>query len=194
MDRDGTVCEEVGYLDRPERLRLLPHSGTAIRMARQAAFRTVVVTNQSGVARERFDESALNAAHARLADLLGQAGAMLDGVYYCPHHPQAGSQPYRGACECRKPEPGMLLQAARDLGLDLARSYMVGDRISDLEAGGRAGATSILVLTGYGRAEFEYHAGRWLSAPAYVARDLLEAVEWILERASASRPRSAPPG
>ena len=175
MDRDGTVCEEVGYLDRPERLRLLPHSGAAIRMARQAAFRTVVVTNQSGVARERFDESALNAAHARLADLLGQAGAMLDGVYYCPHHPQPGSQPYRGACGCRKPEPGMLLQAARDLGLDLARSYMVGDRWKDIEAGRKAGCTTIWI-------DYDYAEAFRTKLPDHTCSGPTEALNWICSK------------
>jgi len=182
MDRDGTICEEVGFLDRAERVRLIPGSAAAILDASRAGFQTVAVTNQSGVARGYFDEALLADAHDRLRELLAEQSARLDGIYYCPHHPDFGGPPYRTACNCRKPAPGMLWRARDEMGIDLSASYMVGDRYSDLEAGCAAGATTVLVLTGHGRRELEYHADRTKLRPAHVAADLERAVRWILER------------
>lgn len=185
IDRDGTLSEEVGYVNHPARLRLLPRSAEAVRLLNQAEIRAVVVTNQSGVARGYFSEDVLYAVNAKLVADLKTAGAFLDGLYVCTHHPTVGSPPYRVRCDCRKPKPGLLLRAARELGLDLSASYMVGDKISDVAVGKRAGATSILVLTGYGLGEWEYRRGQWPCAPDHVAEDLLDAVRWILAR----RPR-----
>jgi D-glycero-D-manno-heptose 1,7-bisphosphate phosphatase len=186
MDRDGTVCEEVGYLDRVEKLRLLPGSAEAIRRANAAGLQTLVLTNQSGVARGRFDETLLADVHERLRELLADAGARLDGIYHCPHHPQHGEPPYRAECECRKPAAGMLWRARDEMGIDLEGSYMVGDRMSDVEAATRAGTTPILVLTGVGRRERESAEAPGAARPAHVADDLLGAVEWILARETAS--------
>lgn len=182
LDRDGTVSEEAGYVNHPKRLRLLPRSAEAIRRLNEAGLRTVVVTNQSGVARGYFSEEVLHAVNAELLAQLKAAGAFLDGLYVCPHHPTEGEPPYRASCDCRKPEPGLLFRAARELGLDLAGSYMVGDKISDVATGKRAGVTSILVLTGYGLGEWEYRRPLWPCTPDHVGADLLDVVQWILTR------------
>jgi D-glycero-D-manno-heptose 1,7-bisphosphate phosphatase len=182
MDRDGTVCDEVGYVNHVSRIRLLPRSAAAIRRAREAGFKTVVVTNQAGVARGYFTEDLVHRVHDRVREMLAAEGAVLDAIYYCPHHPDAGDGPYRKDCECRKPRPGMLLRARDELGIDPTRSYMIGDSIRDVEAGRRVGVTTILVLTGYGRGEIEHRAARWPARPDHVAEDLLDAVEWILGR------------
>ncbi len=182
MDRDGTVCDEVGYVNHVSRIRLLPRSAAAIRRARDAGFGTVIVTNQAGVARGYFDEDLIHRVHDRVREMLAEGGAAVDAIYYCPHHPDAGSEPYRRECDCRKPRPGMLLRARDELGVDLARSYMVGDSMRDIEAGKRVGATTILVLTGYGRGELEYRSAGWKNHPDHIAEDLMDAVEWILAR------------
>ena len=182
MDRDGTVCEEVGYVNHVDRIRLLPRSAEAIRLANQAGFQTVIVTNQAGVARGYFDEELVHEVHDAVRRQLAEAGARLDGIYYCPHHPEVGAPPYRRECDCRKPGPGMLLRAREEMGIDLASSYMVGDTVKDLGAGRAVGATTVLVLTGYGRGEREHQSHRWSLHPDHVCEDLLEAVQWILAR------------
>ena len=182
IDRDGTLSEEVGYVNHPGRLRLLPRSAEAVRLLNNAGVRAVVVTNQSGVARGYFSEEVVHAVNAKLVSELKAAGAFLDGLYVCFHHPREGVPPYRARCDCRKPKPGLLLRAARELGLDLAASYMVGDKFSDVAVGKRVGVISILVLTGYGLGEWEYRRSRWPCAPDHVAGDLLDAVQWILAR------------
>ncbi len=180
IDRDGTLTEEVGYVNHPRRLRLLPRSADAVRRLNRAGVPVVVVTNQAGVARGYFSEDVLRAVNRELEAQLKAAGAHLDGLYVCPHHPTEGTPPWRAECECRKPKPGMLLRAADDLGLDLARSVMVGDKASDLEVAPRAGMQSVLVLTGYGVGEWEYRRSTFTVEPDHVADDLLDAVEWFL--------------
>lgn len=180
MDRDGTVCEEVGYVNHLDRLRLLPRSAEAIRLANEAGFQTVVLTNQAGVARGYFREALVDQVHDRLRELLAAGGARLDGVYFCPHHPTVGPDAYRKACVCRKPKPGMLFRARDEMGIDLSRSYMIGDSVRDIEAAQNGGAIPVLVLTGYGRGEWEHQPERWSVRPDHVAEDLLDAVRWIL--------------
>lgn len=184
LDRDGTINEEVGYLNHLERFVLLPRVAQAIRLLNQHQFKTVVVTNQSGVARGYFPETLVRQVHQKMEDLLRMAGAHLDGIYYCPHHPDVGSPPYRQRCRCRKPGRGMVEEAARDLEIDAARSYLIGDRGNDIEFGHQFGARGILVLTGYGRGEWEYLRGQWSIQPDYVAQDLYDAVQWILVQES----------
>jgi D-glycero-D-manno-heptose 1,7-bisphosphate phosphatase len=186
LDRDGTVCPEIGYVVRADDLTLLPRSAEALGAARSAGFRRVLVTNQSGVARGLLDEATLRRTHRRLERLLADRGAALDAIYYCPHHPDHGTPAYRRDCRCRKPQPGMLEQARDDLGLDLSRSYVIGDHERDLAAGARVGATPILVLTGHGEREYARRRGRREVEPAHVAGDLLDAVSWILEREARS--------
>jgi D-glycero-D-manno-heptose 1,7-bisphosphate phosphatase len=182
MDRDGTVCEEVGYVNHVDRVRLLPRSAAAIRAANEAGFQTVVVTNQAGVARGYFAESLVDEVHDRVRELLAEQGARLDGIYYCPHHPDVGPPAYRKECACRKPSPGMLERARDEMGIDLRTSYMIGDSVKDLGAGHRAGTTNVLVLTGYGKGELTYQSHAWRVKPDHVAEDLHAAVEWILAR------------
>jgi D-glycero-D-manno-heptose 1,7-bisphosphate phosphatase len=185
IDRDGTLTEEVGYVNHPTRLRLLPRSAEAIRRLNAAGIPAVVVTNQAGIARGYFTEDILHATTAELRAQLERAGARLDGVYACTHHPTAGEPPFRMRCECRKPKPGLLLQAAKDLGLDLTRSVMVGDKSSDVEVAPQVGARSVLVLTGYGLGEWEFRRDRFGTMPDHVAGDLLDAVEWALKEFAA---------
>ena len=183
LDRDGVVVEECGYLRRAEDVRLLPGAAQAIARLNRAGIPVVVVTNQSAVARGMCSEADVQTIHGVLGRMLEAAGATVQGFYYCPHHPTEGTGAYRRACTCRKPEPGLLLQAADDLALDLKRSMMVGDKLSDLEAGWHAGCRSLLVLTGYGEAtQRELAAGA--RQPVDVAPDLDRAVAWILGRST----------
>ena len=180
IDRDGTLTEEVGYVNHPSRLRLLPRSAAAVRRLNEAGIAAVVATNQAGIARGYFSEEILQATHERLAGLLKEAGAHLDGLYVCRHHPTEGAAPYRTDCDCRKPKPGMLVRAARDLDLDLRGSVMVGDKASDLLVAPPVGARAVLVLTGYGAGEWEYQREQFPVTPDHVAADLLDAVEWVI--------------
>ena len=145
LDRDGVLIEDTGYPDDPETIHLLPGVGEALRRLRSAGWRLVVVSNQSGVARGRFSLARLEEIHLRLVALLEAEGVALDGLYFCPHHPEGPVPEFKRACDHRKPEPGMLLSAARDLGLDLGQSWMIGDKETDLEAGRRAGCRALLV-------------------------------------------------
>ena len=182
IDRDGTLTEEVGYVNHLSRLRLLPRAAAAVRRLNEAGIAAVVATNQAGIARGYFSEDLMHAVHARLHDLLKEGGAHLDGLYVCPHHPTEGAPPFRSECECRKPKPGLLLRAARDLDLDLAASTMVGDKASDLLVAPAVGARAVLVLTGYGRGEWEHRRDHFSVLPDHVAGDLLDAVDWVMAR------------
>jgi D-glycero-D-manno-heptose 1,7-bisphosphate phosphatase len=173
LDRDGTVNEEMGYINHLSRLVLLPQAAPAIRRLNEAGLKVVVVTNQSGAARGYFPLSLVDRVHARLKELLAAGGARVDAIYTCLHGPAED-------CPCRKPRPGLLFQAARELNLDLGHSYLVGDRYKDVETAQGAGAKGILVLTGYGRGEYQHFAAAWPEPPAYVAEDLAAAVDWIL--------------
>jgi len=174
LDRDGTINEEMGYINHLSRFRLLPQTVPAIRRLNDAGVKVVVVTNQSGAARGYFPAGLVDEVHAYLKELLAAGGAHLDGVYACRHHPDEG-------CACRKPRPALIQQAARDLDLDLDRSYAVGDRYKDVETAANAGVKGILVLTGYGRGEFEYLGAEVSEQPVFVAKDLEDAATWIVE-------------
>jgi len=180
LDRDGTINEEVGYVNHIERFFLLPRVGQAIRLLNRHGWKTVVVTNQSGVARGYFPESLIHQVHQKMKKLLESEEAHLDRVYYCPHHPDLGVPPYRQKCRCRKPATGMIEEATKALALDLSQSYMVGDRGVDIEFAHHIGAKAILVLTGYGKGEWEYSGAQWKVKPDHIAEDLFEAVQWIL--------------
>ncbi len=182
LDRDGTICEEVGYVNHVSRCRLIPGSLEALRLINQAGYLAVVTTNQAGVARGYFSESLVTEVHARLLSLVAQGGARLDAVYYCPHHPTEGRPPYRTDCDCRKPRPGMILKAAAEHGIDLKRSYAIGDGLPDIEAAAAAGVPSIQVLTGYGLGLLEHQPERYKVKPLHTASDLLDAIRWILAR------------
>jgi D-glycero-D-manno-heptose 1,7-bisphosphate phosphatase len=182
LDRDGTITEEIGYVRDLAGFRLMKDSAEAIRLLNRNAVKTIVVTNQSGVARGYYDESQVQRVNQRLETLVAEQGGRLDGVYYCPHHPTEGDGPFTFPCGCRKPEPGLLYQAELDHAVRLSQSYVVGDKMSDIELARRVGATGVLVLTGYGRGELEAHRRTGGIEPDYVAGDLLSAVRWILTR------------
>lgn len=173
LDRDGTINEEMGYINHLSRFRLLPGVGEAIALLKSQGLKVVVVTNQSGVARKYFPASFISVVHDYMTSLLRPVGGEPDAIYVCTHAPEEN-------CPCRKPKPGLLLQAAAELDLDLRRSYFVGDRFNDLETAARVGAKGILVLTGYGRGELENYQGEKKVAPVFIAADLPEAVAWII--------------
>ena len=180
LDRDGTLAHEVGYVNHPSRFRLYPWAVDAVRMINQAGLLAVVVTNQAGVARGYFPESVIQEVHAAMTAAMASGGAKLDGIYYCPHHPEVGEAPYRLDCDCRKPRPGLLRRAAAELGADLARSFVVGDRHGDLALAWSVGARGVLVKTGYGLGELVHQAPSWKRPPDVVAEHALDAVERIL--------------
>ncbi len=182
IDRDGTLNEEVGYVNHLDRLCLLPRSAEAVRLLNDAGLATILVTNQSGVARGYFPEKLVQEVNAQIERLLAAEGARLEAIYYCPHHPDVGPPGLRVNCDCRKPRTGMLDRGARELGLDLARSYMIGDTLRDVECAQTAGALAIMVLTGYGKGELEYHPKRDRVIPDHTAADLLDAAAWIVTR------------
>jgi D-glycero-D-manno-heptose 1,7-bisphosphate phosphatase len=182
LDRDGTICREVGYVNHVDRLELLPRSAEAVRRINESGRLAVLVTNQAGAARGYFPRELIEKVHERLEALLAREGARLDALYHCPHHPELGEADLRRACDCRKPGPGMLLRARQELGADLARSWIVGDSFKDMEAGLAAGVPGVLLRTGYGKGELLYKAAGSPARPSRIADDLLEAVEWILGR------------
>ena len=181
LDRDGVVVEEVGYLSCAADVRLTAGAAAAIARLNARDVPVVVVTNQAGVARGRFAETAIAAVHAEIDQQLAEQGARIDRYYYCPHHPEGTVEQYRLACRCRKPQPGMIERAAHELGLDPARSWLVGDKLSDLEAAWRAGARAILVRTGYGR-ETEQQLDASSPRATALADDLEAAVEIMIAR------------
>ena len=178
LDRDGTLLEEAGYLDCLERLAFFPFSIDAVRLLNRAGYAVVIITNQSGVGRGMYAEEFVVAVHDVVRQRVAEGGGRIDAAYYCPHHPEAEVERYRAACDCRKPAPGMLRRAAADLSLDLARSFTVGDKWTDVEVAAAAGARGILVRTGYGRSS--ELAPRPGVQPAAVVDNLAAAAAWIL--------------
>jgi len=180
LDRDGTIIEEVGYLDRFDRLHVFPETVDALRVLQRAGLKLIIATNQSGIAQGLFTEAFVRELHAQLTRRLAEGGVKLDAIYYCPHHPEAKLAEYRANCECRKPLPGLIQQAARDFDLDLSRSYMIGDRWRDLRAGQTVGTAGVLVRTGYG--ETEEMAPPAGGGADVVVDNLAAAASWILLR------------
>ena len=179
IDRDGTISEEIGYVNHVSRYRVFPFAAEAVRALNEAGWLAVLVTNQAGVARGYFNEDMIGEVHEVLTAELARGGARLDAIYYCPHHPSVGEPPYRLDCDCRKPRPGLLRRAAEEFGLDLADCWMVGDRYSDTELARNAGVRSAFVLSGYGRGEWEHQRPVWKHQPDLVAENLLEAARKI---------------
>jgi len=180
LDRDGTLIEEVGYLDRPDRVQLYPWAVDAIRALNQARIPIVMITNQSGIARGFFTEAVVDDVHRHIADLLKAGGAHIDAYYYCPHHRDGSVAEFAVACDCRKPGRGLVDRAIRELSVDPARSFTIGDRWLDVALARNIGGRGVLVRTGYG-ADQERHPPEGLVADAIV-NNLVEAVSWILER------------
>ena len=181
LDRDGVICVEVNYMSDPSQFKLLPRVVEALYQLKKDKYKLIVVSNQSGVARGFLTEDIVRDINNKMLEELTTFGVKLDRVYYCPHHSE-GKGIYKLDCTCRKPKPGMLLQGTSELNVDLASSYMIGDRKSDIIAGVNTGCKTILVLTGYGKeAHAEMQAEKGLK-PDYVVDDLFEASNIILKK------------
>ena len=174
LDRDGTINEQMGYINHISRFKLLPKVADAIRMLNENNYLVVVVTNQSGPARGYFPIELVHEVNSYMQELLRKEGANIDAVYFCPHLPEDG-------CNCRKPKTGMIDIACRDLDIDLSHSYMIGDMCDDIELAKNAGIKGIMVKTGYGLGELKYRIPKRNIKPDYIADDLFSAVKWILE-------------
>jgi len=170
LDRDGTINQDTGYIDSPERLFIIDGAASAIKRLNSKGFRVVVITNQSGVGRGYFTKEAADSVNKKLEEVLKREGAHLDGIYYCPHHPDDN-------CECRKPRIGLLEKAKNDLAIDFKKSYVIGDKGSDIEIAQSIGGKGILVLIGSGKDEKQ----KLDHEPSYIATDLKDAVEWIIK-------------
>jgi D-glycero-D-manno-heptose 1,7-bisphosphate phosphatase len=175
LDRDGTIAEEVGYLNHLSRFRMFPFVAAAVRRLNEAGLPVVVITNQSGVGRGYFPESLVHAVHEQMTKQLATGGALIDAIYYCPHTSADN-------CICRKPKTGMLDRAAQEHAIDLKCSFVVGDRYGDVQLAHNTGGRSILVRTGYGEGELVWHAANWPLPPDFVAQDLAGAADWILRQ------------
>jgi D-glycero-D-manno-heptose 1,7-bisphosphate phosphatase len=171
LDRDGTIMEDANYVGEVERVVLIPNAKRALKRLQDAGYRLFVVTNQSGVGRGYSSREAVEQIHAHLDEQFGQARVKFDRYYVCPHHPEDN-------CDCRKPKPKFLREAAREFGLDMARRFMIGDRPSDIQAGINAGTKTVLVLTGVGQETLDQNEVR----PDCVAKDIAEAAGWILKQ------------
>lgn len=173
LDRDGTVVEERGYVTTPEMLVLLPGAARAIAEFRERGWKVFIASNQAGVAKGLITEDELAEINLRMMALLAEEGAALDGIYYCPHHPEGTAAGYAVECDCRKPRPGLLERAASEHGLDLSECVMIGDSARDVEAGRAAGTATVLVRTGHDRES---------ASADHVADNLAAAVRWVLGR------------
>ena len=171
LDRDGVVNYDVRYCHEPEKIELKPGFAEGLKALHEAGFLAIVVTNQGGIALGMYEAGAVRACHARIQELLGPSGEKIDGFYFCPHH-----QKVNGDCSCRKPRPGLLFKAARDFDIDVTNSFMVGDRISDLEAGRNAGCRQGFLVDSF---YWETHAPKALKAGFDTARTVLEVVKKI---------------
>lgn len=175
LDRDGTINVDVDYLSSPDDLAFIPRSIDAIGLLNRAGIGVFVITNQSGIARGLLTEADMQAVHAAMRAQLKEHGAWIDDFFFCPHHPSARLDEYRKDCQCRKPAPGMLHEAAAKHGIDLGASFVIGDKAIDVQTGRAVGATCIQVATGYGRAEKDAGAP-WRD---HFADDLYEAVHIV---------------
>lgn len=179
IDRDGSLIVEKGYLDDVKKVKFYSRSIAALKMLKEAGFKAVVVTNQSGIARGYFTEKFVKDTHGHINALLKKHGLKIDGFYYCPHHQKAVREKYRKDCSCRKPNTGMLDAAVLKFKIDLKKSVTIGDKLSDVKLGHNAGAKGILVLTGYGRKEKAKIKEKGI-IPDFIARDFYSAVKWAV--------------
>jgi D-glycero-D-manno-heptose 1,7-bisphosphate phosphatase len=181
IDRDGTLNEERGFIRRVEDFELIPGAAGAVRKLNNRGIPTCIISNQSGVARGYLSEEDLVLIHAKLRSELEKEKAWVDRIYYCPHHPAGSVPPYNIECDCRKPRSGMMKRGETELQIDLARSFVIGDKPSDVKAGKGIGATSILVLTGYGEGSLARMKDEGIVAD-FIAPSIVEAVEFILRK------------
>lgn len=181
LDRDGTINEQMGYINHISRFHLLPGVRKAVRSLNDQGYLAIVVSNQSGVARGYFPIELVHSIHEYMKKLMNEGGARIDEVFFCPHHPSGEVTQYAGSCDCRKPEPGLIRQATECFGIDLEASYVIGDRYTDIVMAHRLGLRGILVKTGYGLGDLEYVLPKKHLKPNYIATDLLDAVTWIIK-------------
>ncbi len=182
IDRDGTVNEQMGYINHISRFVLLPGAEEAIKLLNSHQYLVVVVSNQSGVARGYFPIELVDEVHAHMRVLLEKEGAFVDGIFFCPHYPRGVVPEYSIECDCRKPKTGLIEKACEVFDVDMANSYVIGDRYSDIELALRLNLEGILVTTGYGLGDVDYVFPRLSFKPAHIAKDLLHAARWIIER------------
>ena len=188
IDRDGTINEQMGYINHVSRFKILPRVPQAIRMLNRHGFLVLVVSNQSGVARGYYPMDLVETIHHLMVARIKEKQGVIDGVFFCPHHP-AGSVPeFSRECNCRKPKTGLIEQACKSFEIDLRRSFVVGDMYTDIELAHRAGLKGVLVKTGYGLGEIEYILPRKTAKPAHIAEDLLDAVRWIMRGGDGDQP------
>jgi len=178
LDRDGTIIEDVGYLNSPGQIKFIPGSLEAIKLLKGAGYKVVVITNQAGVARGLVTEDMLQTIDKVMHKWILNSGTHLDGIYYCPHHAEHGVYPYKQACECRKPHPGLIKKAQKDLDIDLAASFMVGDKTSDVGAGQQAGTRTVYLTNGPHQDDLSVLK----QPPDRIAANLREAANWILSQ------------
>ena len=178
LDRDGTINEEVDYLSSPHQVRLIPRAAQAIREANTLGITVIIVSNQSGIARGIFTEHDLKEVNTTLHDMLEREHAHIDAHYYCPHLPEGTISPYNIDCGCRKLNTGMLERAQKEFNIDLAKSFVIGDKISDIQTGNNAESQSILILTGHGKDQVNLVQKQNVSVE-YIANDLYDAVQHI---------------
>ena len=183
LDRDGNINKDVGYPNSYEQIEIYPYSFDAVKKINTAGFLAVIITNQSGIGRGLIEEKKLHEIHQKMQVEFAEHNARIDGIYYCPHHTESIVPKYRKSCTCRKPAPGMALKAAADLNIETSQSYMIGDKVADIQFGINIEATPILVLTGYGEKSLRQIKDQKIEpGPAFIATTLIEAVEWILSR------------
>ena len=182
IDRDGTINEEMGYINHISRFILLPGTAEGIRLLNRQQYLTIIVSNQSGVARGYFHIELVDRIHAHMRSLLEKEGAHIDGIFFCPHYPTGIVPEYSIVCDCRKPGTGLIQKACKSFDIDLENSYLIGDRCMDMELAHRSNLKGILVTTGYGLGDIEYVLPRSPFKPLHIAEDLLNAVRWIIEK------------
>jgi len=192
IDRDGVITKEPPYYaHRIDQLELIPKSAEAIRLLNESGFKVIIVSNQSGVARGYYQEKDIEIYNGAMEKKLEEENAYIDAIYYCPHYSKAIIEKYKIDCECRKPKPGMLKRAKKDLDLDLKQSFLIGDKMSDIEAGYRAGCKTILVLTGQGNGELKKISEMNIK-PNYISKDLYTAIQ-IIKRNNKSKEDNVKP-
>jgi D,D-heptose 1,7-bisphosphate phosphatase len=175
IDRDGTINVDVHYLDNPDKFQMYPGVGEGVKKLKENGFKVIVITNQSGIARGYFTKKQLSNIHEKMRKEFQKFDIELDGIYYCPHHPDDN-------CNCRKPNTELFEKAVKEHNIDIKKSYVLGDKIQDISAGKKIGAGAILIPEPHLKGKFLSKNNDWESNPDYIADDFLDAVEWILKK------------
>jgi len=181
LDRDGTINEEVGYINHASRFKIFSYAFDSIQILNELGFKVIVITNQSGLARGYFDEQLLSHLHRQLLEQAEKNKAKIDKIYFCPHHKDGVVEKYKKDCDCRKPKPGMLFKARNDFNLSLEDSYLIGDRYKDVQFALKNNVKAIFVKTGYGIGEYMHQSQNWPVKPDFICENLLEAAQLIKE-------------